>query len=486
MAAQIYKGKEKELNVRQELWFPRYYAVNADILNNVARKHPTARIKMMGVQGDLKWGVRTKLEFTALLEDINAQVLEGTITKRPEWTQCTFESVKSELEWVDEGDGNRVLIVCSCPARIGDDFKIMEQVNEMCQGNAKVEITFSKAGNAASNMFESGAVVSGGGGGASAFPPELETWFGQLKISPHKTEEVLGFLCGDEVGVTDVEELLEISASVNETVLKIIPDVKRKKYMAAWKREKQSRKKKSSGFFSFFSTSSSSKKEQPPTPRAAEESPVRAAEEPPPRASAPRPAPQQRDDIAYLKKLLGTAIYDKLAATDKGIEVNEEGHVTALRVWDGYNWLLTESERKSLTFDIQALKSLRQLAEFYLNSTGVNGDIQALKSLPQLTLFYLYNTGVTGDIQALKSLPQLTEFYLSNTGVTGDIQALKSLPQLTEFDLINSGVTGDIQALKSLPQLTTFWLNHTGVTGDKDAFHAHRASAGLKECDVKL
>ena len=114
-APSLYKGREKEINVREEHWFPRYYAVNADTLNNVARKNPSARIKMVGIQGDLKFGVRTKLEYTALMEDIQAQVLEGTITKRPEWLQVAFGDIKTELDWVDEGDGNRVLILCSCP-----------------------------------------------------------------------------------------------------------------------------------------------------------------------------------------------------------------------------------------------------------------------------------------------------------------------------------------------------------------------------------
>ena len=196
----LYKGQEKELDVREEHWFPRYFAVNADTLNNVARKNPTARIKMVGIQGDLKFGVRTKLEWTALQEDIQAQVLEGTITKRPEWLQVAFEDIKTELDWVDEGDGNRVLILCSCPARIGDDHKIMEQVDAMCQGNPKVEITFSKAGNAASNMFESGAVFGGegGGGGGAAqqeYSDELVAWFSALKISDAKTREALDYLC---------------------------------------------------------------------------------------------------------------------------------------------------------------------------------------------------------------------------------------------------------------------------------------------------
>ena len=119
-APSLYKGREKEINVREEHWFPRYYAVNADTLNNVARKNPTARIKMVGIQGDLKFGVRTKLEWTALQEDmqediIQAHVLEGTITKHPEWLQVTFGDIKTELDWVEEGDGNRVLILCSCP-----------------------------------------------------------------------------------------------------------------------------------------------------------------------------------------------------------------------------------------------------------------------------------------------------------------------------------------------------------------------------------
>ena len=72
-------------------------------------------------------------------------------------------------------------------------------------------ITFSKAGNAASNLFESGAVLAGGGDGGAAqqeqYPDELRGWFSALKISDAKTQEVLDYVCGDEVGVTEVGEL---------------------------------------------------------------------------------------------------------------------------------------------------------------------------------------------------------------------------------------------------------------------------------------
>ena len=232
--ASLYKGQEKEINVREEHWFPRYYAVNADTLNNVARKNPTARIKMVGIQGDLKFGVRTKLEWTALQEDIQAQVLEGTITKRPEWLQVAFEDIKTELDWVDEGDGNRVLILCSCPARIGDDHKIMEQVDAMCQGNLKVEITFSKAGNAASNMFESGAVLGGGGAAQrQEYSDKLVAWFSALHISEAKTNEALHYLCGDEVGVVEVEDLALVDDASLEHAANILPPVRKVKFQKA-------------------------------------------------------------------------------------------------------------------------------------------------------------------------------------------------------------------------------------------------------------
>ena len=44
-------------------------------------------------------------------------------------------------------------LVCSCPSRVGDDTTVMHQVREMARGQAKVVLTFSYAGNAASNLL---------------------------------------------------------------------------------------------------------------------------------------------------------------------------------------------------------------------------------------------------------------------------------------------------------------------------------------------
>jgi len=150
----LYQGNKPEVDVREELWYSRYYQSNADTLNNMARMYKKSKIRMVGVQGDLKFGVRTRHEWPALQEDIQEQIKEGTIKVRPQWIQVAFEDLQMELDWVDEGNGKRIIIICSCPAQIGDDKEIMEQVKVMCDDNSKVILTFSEAGNAAANMFQ--------------------------------------------------------------------------------------------------------------------------------------------------------------------------------------------------------------------------------------------------------------------------------------------------------------------------------------------
>ena len=62
-----------------------------------------------------------------------------------------------------------------------------------------------------SQANEGGGGGGGGGGGAAQeYPDELVAWFSDLKISEAKTHEVLDYLCGDEVGATEVGELAEL------------------------------------------------------------------------------------------------------------------------------------------------------------------------------------------------------------------------------------------------------------------------------------
>ena len=169
---------------------------------------------------------------------------------------------------------------------------------------------------------------------------------------------------------------------------------------------------------------------------------------------------------SFLTALIGTKIYYKLRENE-GIVLDGDGRVVEFRVFDkDDNNLLEDGERKQLTFDIEKLKSLRNLTTVYLDETGVTGDIEHLKTLPNLTEIYFNKTGVTGNIENLKSLSNLTEIGLHETGVTGNIENLKSLPKLTWIGLYSTGVTGDIEHLKSLLNLTEIYLYNTGVSGN--------------------
>ena len=75
----------------------------------------------------------------------------GKIKVRPKWLQVELDDAEEELEWADKKP-NRVLVLCSCPSQIGEDKAIMDKVKAMCQGKPNVEITFSEAGNATSDI----------------------------------------------------------------------------------------------------------------------------------------------------------------------------------------------------------------------------------------------------------------------------------------------------------------------------------------------
>ena len=78
------------------------------------------------------------------------------------------------------------------------------------------------------------ASEGGGGGGGAAqqqeHPDELVTWFSTLKISKAKTHEVLDYLCGDEVGVVDVEDLALVDDASLEHAANILPPVRKVKF----------------------------------------------------------------------------------------------------------------------------------------------------------------------------------------------------------------------------------------------------------------
>ena len=113
----LYKGAAPKVNVREELWYRGYYQANEYTINNLHRKNPDCQIRMLGIQGDLTHGVRTRHEFTCLQEDINIGVESGKIKVRPKWLQVELDDAEEELEWADKKP-NRVLVLCSCPSQV--------------------------------------------------------------------------------------------------------------------------------------------------------------------------------------------------------------------------------------------------------------------------------------------------------------------------------------------------------------------------------
>eukprot|EP01051_Picozoa_sp_SAG22_P005033 SAG22_NODE_288_length_12949_cov_163.316265_3_plen_112_part_00 len=99
---------------------------------------------LVGVEGDVAYGARTKYEWLALIEDIDRGVHMGLIKKRPKNKRFSFikkrpknkrfsfpEDFEEEVsDWATKKGKLRIATICSCPSRLGDDLTVMEQVEE--------------------------------------------------------------------------------------------------------------------------------------------------------------------------------------------------------------------------------------------------------------------------------------------------------------------------------------------------------------------
>ena len=89
----VYTGALADVTYMREMesWYGRYFQSNTDAVNNALRMKglPAGefRIVMVMVQGCLVHGFRTRAEQTALMQDMNASVVNKTLDVRPEWLQ---------------------------------------------------------------------------------------------------------------------------------------------------------------------------------------------------------------------------------------------------------------------------------------------------------------------------------------------------------------------------------------------------------------
>ena len=120
--------------MRLEKWYIPLLQSITDKINALASKRSFQRnggeIMLVGVEGDILYGARTKYEWLALIEDIDRGVKVGVLKHRPKNRRFRFpEDFEEEVsDWAAKKGKHRVAIICSCPSRLGDDTAIMEQV----------------------------------------------------------------------------------------------------------------------------------------------------------------------------------------------------------------------------------------------------------------------------------------------------------------------------------------------------------------------
>mmetsp|Transcript_23419 Transcript_23419/g.53358 ORF Transcript_23419/g.53358 Transcript_23419/m.53358 type:complete len:516 (-) Transcript_23419:342-1889(-) len=156
-----YKHDPDFLDVRSEDWYPRLLQSTTDSIAEIASKarfkKEGGEILLVGIEGDVQWGRRTKYEWLALIEDIDRSCVEGALTVRPKNKRIDIKDFEEEVvDWVTKKGKYRRVVICSCPARIGDNHDVMDEVMELASKYEEIQCKWSKAGNTASNLFGGG------------------------------------------------------------------------------------------------------------------------------------------------------------------------------------------------------------------------------------------------------------------------------------------------------------------------------------------
>ena len=150
------------INVRKEPWYPPLLQSTSDQLNTTVAKKSFQRnggeILLVGIEGDVTYGRRTRYEWLALQEDLDRGVTKGVVRLRPKNKRVSLEDFEEEVsDWASKPGKHRVVLICSCPSRLGDDTAVMERVEEMASEFDNIRCCWSRAGNLADVIFEPGA-----------------------------------------------------------------------------------------------------------------------------------------------------------------------------------------------------------------------------------------------------------------------------------------------------------------------------------------
>ena len=96
------------------------------------------------------------MEWNCLDEDthkaLRSKTYKGSLKKCPNMSRIDLEDLREMIEEAEQDMKKIHVIIASCPAQIGDDPTIMDQVYKMAEGQIATTPCFSYAGNAASQV----------------------------------------------------------------------------------------------------------------------------------------------------------------------------------------------------------------------------------------------------------------------------------------------------------------------------------------------
>jgi len=150
----IQHNLEEIFDVTKESWYHGYLNANQVCINSLASKSSFGQLRIIGIEGDLKFGARTRAEWHYLQQDLERGVAEGIVHVRPQFIRIPLEELREELEWTQRKKGRRV-IIASVPARLGENMDVMKNVEAICADFDEVHLTFSRSGDLIDKVFSS-------------------------------------------------------------------------------------------------------------------------------------------------------------------------------------------------------------------------------------------------------------------------------------------------------------------------------------------
>jgi len=156
-----YIDDTEQVNVRGESWYLPFMETITTAINSFSTKTSFASagsragLKLLGIEGDLKYGKRSLCEWTCIQADVDRRVRDGIVKCRPQMQQVPLQELSENLRWSQQPNKVRHILIVSCPARIEKNIQVFQQVEVICADYDNVHILFSRPDDCAPQISRS-------------------------------------------------------------------------------------------------------------------------------------------------------------------------------------------------------------------------------------------------------------------------------------------------------------------------------------------